>query len=51
MENNILSGNLSVGLVKIICLPDQMSGKNLNTFTNTVVMGIFIGCDVETLGH
>ena len=35
-ENNILSGilsgNLSVGLAKNICLPDRMSGKNLNTF-------------------
>ena len=23
------------GLVKKICLPDQMSGKNMNTFANT----------------
>ena len=34
-ENNILSGKLSAGLVKKICLPDRMSGKFLNTFANT----------------
>ena len=34
-DNYVLSGKLSVGLVKIICLPDRMSGKNLNTFANT----------------
>ena len=29
------SGKLLFGLVKKICLPDRMSGKNLNTFANT----------------
>ena len=48
MENNILSGNLSVGLVKIICLPDQMSGKNLNTFTNTVILHMQVTFTVFT---
>ena len=38
------------GLVKKICLPDRMSGKNLNTFANTVYTHMYrpvrscIGC-------
>ena len=32
-EKNILSGNL----VKNICLPDQMSGKNLKSFSNAAM--------------
>ena len=40
-ENNILSGKLvtykSVWQ-KNICLPDRMSGKNLNTFVNTSII-------------
>ena len=31
----IRSGKFLFGLVKKICLPDRMSGKNLNTFANT----------------
>ena len=31
----IRSGKFLFGLVKKICLPDLMSGKNLNTFANT----------------
>ena len=33
----IRSGKFLSGLVKKICLPDRMSGKNLNTFANTVL--------------
>ena len=31
----IRSGKFLFGLVKKMCLPDRMSGKNLNTFANT----------------
>ena len=31
----IRSGKFLFGLVKKICLPDRMSGKDLNTFANT----------------
>ena len=37
----IRSGKFLFGLVKKICLPDRMSGKNLNTFANTAPGGSF----------